>query len=113
MARTYAKILLSSWSDEQWMALPPTTKLVYWFLLSQPKMRSCGVVDLAERRWAPRLGITADDLNGALSELVAGRYIAIDYDTDELAVRTFVKHDAGDTKNWKVWRGGWGSLAQI
>lgn len=113
MARTYAKFLLSAWSDDRWVELSSDAKLVYWTILSQPKMRSCGVIDLAVRRWAPRLGISEDAMDDALTELVAARFVAIDRETDELAVRTFAKHDAGDTKNWKVWRGVWGSLGQV
>jgi hypothetical protein len=113
MARSYAKLHVHAWSDPEWVALDPLDKLVYLFLLSQPKMRSCGVVDMQARRWAPRLNISPESLAESLSRLVDLDYIALDLDTDELAVRTFVKHDAGDTKNWKVWIGVWSSLDAV
>ena len=60
-----------------------------------------------------RIGITPDALDESLARLEADQYISTDPTTDELAVRTFVKHDAGDTKNWKVWIGVWSSLEAV
>lgn len=113
MARSYAKIHVGIWNDPDFLALDRDPMLTYQFLLEQPKMRTCGVIDMQVRRWAPKLHMTAGELLAVLAHLVDRHFIAIDDDTDELAVRTFVKHDAGDTKNWKVWIGVWSSLDAV
>lgn len=113
MARSYAKIHVDIWSDQDFLALGRDAMVTYLFLLAQPKMRSCGVIDMQANRWAKKLDMSTEELASALNLLEAGRFVAIDYTTDELAVRTFVKHDAGDTKNWKVWTGVWSSLGAV
>ena len=113
MARSYAKIHVDIWSDQDFLALSRDAMVTYLFLLAQPKMRSCGVIDMQANRWAKKLDMTTEELASALNLLEGGRFVAIDYTTDELAVRTFVKHDAGDTKNWKVWTGVWSSLGAV
>lgn len=113
MARSYAKIHVDIWSDQDFLALGRDAMVTYLFLLAQPKMRSCGVIDMQANRWAKKLDMSTEELASALQLLDAGRFVAIDHTTDELAVRTFVKHDAGDTKNWKVWTGVWSSLGAV
>lgn len=113
MARSHAKIHVSIWDDTDFLALDRDARTTYLFVLSQQKMRSCGVIDVRVRRWAPKLGITVDELDRALDRLETAGFIVIDHDTDELAVRTFVKHDSGDTKNPKVWIGVWSSLGAV
>lgn len=113
MARSYAKIHVGIWNDPDFVDLDGDSQRAYLFLLSQPKMRTCGVIDMQVRRWAPKLHMTADELDAVLADLAGRNFIAIDPATEELAVRTFVKHDAGETKNWKVWIGVWSSLDAI
>lgn len=113
MARSYAKIHVTIWDDPEFCTLPGDAQRAYLFLLSQPKMRSCGVIDVRTKRWAPKLGLSTDELELALGRLEHAGFVAWDTDTDELAVRTFVRHDSGDTKNPKVWIGVWSSLEAV
>jgi hypothetical protein len=105
MARQYAKIKLSIWKDDDYRALGPMEQWLYEALVSQPDLSLCGLIILRPHRWA-RLaaGLTAETVDGLLTNLEESRYLCIDRDSEEVLIRTFVKHDGG-TGNWKVRKG--------
>lgn len=114
MARSHGKILASAWRDDDWLKLTGNAQRVYLLLLSQPKMTLCGVLDMAERRWARMASDTSvSDINAALLELSDAGFIISDGVTEELAIRTFAKHDinAGRMNSnlakgfWRAWDG--------
>lgn len=94
MARTHARILCSIWDDEDFRALRTEAKYLYVLLLSQRSINHAGVLPMTLQRWAncaPNVGI--DDVKRWLGELSDTRFVVVDYDTDELLVRSFVRND--------------------
>jgi hypothetical protein len=94
MARTHARILASVWTDEDWRALTRDGQWAYVLLVSQPQINNCGVLHLALKRWV-RLarGMKIDDVKHALAELEYAHFVVCDNETDEILVRSFIKHD--------------------
>ncbi|CRK55458.1 Phage protein [Alloactinosynnema sp. L-07] len=94
MARDHARLSLHIWTDTDFQPLSTPAKLLYLFLVSQPKLSYAGVLDLAVKRWArahPDLGF--DGVRAALGELDAAEFVVIDHDHEELLVRSFVRND--------------------
>lgn len=97
MARTHARVQATLWQDEDWRALSGAAQRVYLLLISQPQINHCGVLPLVPRRWARLAGdTTLDDVLDALGELEAARFVVGDEETEEILIRTFVKHDRID-----------------
>ena len=111
MARWYARIRTEIGRDDDFRSLSPTAQWVYLRLLCEQKLTLVGSLDIkrsAWRRWAS----TSFDLDGALDELKSARFIALDDDTEELAIRTFVTHD-DVLKNRNLGRGMWSAWRAI
>lgn len=102
MARDHARIRLDIWSDEDFVALPSTSQWLYIRLLTHGSLSYCGVTD-----WRPgRLASSAVDLGATDVEmfaapLEAGAFLIIDRATEEVLVRSFVKHD-GLLDKWNM-----------
>lgn len=94
MARSHARLLLTVWADPDWRALPMAAQWLYEALISQPTITWAGVLPLQPRRWR---GLAADvdaaTIEVALKALAAHRFVVVDEDTEELLVRSFVRHD--------------------
>lgn len=94
MARDFARLRHSIWSDDTFLALKEAEQRAYMLVLSQPSMSYCGVLPYTLRRWA---GLAADSslpkLKKSLAVLEEERFIVTDEDSEELMVRSFVKHD--------------------
>lgn len=95
MARSHALIHVTIWSDDDWRNLSHTAQWLYEALLSQPDLLNlCGVLTLHPRRWsALAADVDQDVVNAALTELEHNRFVVVDRDTDELLIRTFMRHD--------------------
>ena len=107
MARTYAPIHCTIWSDPAFLALSSGAQRLYILALSQPTISLCGVVAYTPKRWALLAPDTsAKQITKALSELVAKGFVLVDEDTEELMIRSFVKHD-GIEKKPNVIKGMW------
>lgn len=91
--RQHARIQLAIW-DGDFAALTADEQLVYLMLVSSSDMSYAGVLPLLPKRLAAQ----TSDLNerrvrAALKGLAAQRYVILDEDTDEICVRTYVRHD--------------------
>jgi hypothetical protein len=114
MARSHARISVSVWGDPDYQSLTILAQWFYAHLLAHPRLSLVGTIDLSERRWA-RLATDAEpeDVEAALSELEAARMLLIDWDTEEVMVRTFTSHDLAPgrvNRNlaagfWRSWEG--------
>lgn len=94
MARDHARILVSIWGDDDWRKLPAAAQRVYLLALSQPGLSYAGVVPYMPGRWsnlAPDTSLPA--IKKAVHTLTERRYVIADEATDELFLRTFVRHD--------------------
>lgn len=115
MAREYAQIVTSIWSDPDWRSLTPEAQRMFLVLLSQPKLTMVGVIDYMPDRWAAHAaGLTVDDVKAALAELEDGDkpWVFIDIDHGELLIRSFVKND-GSARNQKLRAAMWGAWGTI
>ena len=94
MARDHARIRLDIWADEDWRDLPSLPQWLYLHLLSSPSLSFCGVTAWRPARIAAlALGLQASDVEYAASWLEDGRFILADRETEEVLVRSFIKHD--------------------
>ena len=94
MARNYAQVRVSIWQDDDFRALPVEAQHLYFLLLTSPTLTLAGVTDWRPGRLASlAAGWTAEDVREAAQMLQERRYILADEDTEEVLVRTLVKHD--------------------
>lgn len=98
--RSYGKLWTAIWRDSDFTSLPRDVQRVYLILISQPDVSLCGVLPYAPRRWAGfAQDSTVKDIQAACRRLENDRYIVIDEATEEVVIRSFVKHDvAGNGK---------------
>lgn len=94
MARSYANIVTAIWTDREFCALSAGAQRTYFMLITQPDIAACGTLPLTMRRWAGMVS-DGDELQAWLNELAAAEFVIVDEATEELLVRTFVKHDGG------------------
>ena len=94
MAREYAPIRLNIWSDEDFRALSPRAQHLYFVVLTSPTLSHCGVADWRPKRIAAMAaGWMPAHVETAAAELANARYFVIDEDTEEVLVRSFIRHD--------------------
>lgn len=110
MARSHGKVLAKAWQDEDWTALAPKHQWLYMLLLSQPKLTLIGCLDYMPHRWA-RLaaGVTVEYIEAIVADLEACDKVVVDRATDELLIRTFVRHDGIEKGNVNLRKGMWGA----
>lgn len=98
MSRTYANISTAIWRRDEFRALDPTAQWMYLLLTSQPEISAAGVLPLSITRWSTRArGVTTETVTGALRRLQEHRYVVLDFETEEVLVRSFVRWDGGYT----------------
>ena len=96
MAREYGKVMTRIWGDPDFRALSLAAQHLYLQLLSQPDMSMSGVLTTAPPRWAGQIGDrSAEEVQRALDELEAARFVVSDSATMETLVRSFVRNDLG------------------
>jgi len=110
MARRYVPLLQSTfYFDADFRQLTPGAQRMYIVLLSDPHRSMIGVLPYRPRAWAATSTFTGlDDVDQAISELSSRRYVIVDMTTDEVLIRTVVKHDPPRgakliTAMWRAW----------
>ncbi len=95
MARTEARIKTSIWVDDvEFLALPSSAQRLYLLLCSQSTVNLCGAIALTVGRWARMApDTTTESIESDLAVLESERFVIIDRETQELFVRTLMKHD--------------------
>ena len=94
MARDHARIRLNIWDDEDFTDLSSSAQWLYFRILSHASLSYCGVADWRPGRYAASAGdLTANDIETFAAELERGHFVVIDRETEEVLVRSFVKHD--------------------
>ena len=93
MAGRFTPLHSSIWSDPDFVALSSNAQRVYLLAISQHDVSFAGVVPYTEKRWARMSndatpGAIADGIN----ELEDARFVLLDPDTEELMIRSYVKH---------------------
>ena len=97
MARSYAKVYVNIWSPENdFRELTADEQLVYLMLCSNPKTNAAGLVVRQARKWSNGTAdFTTDRVESTVDSLIAKRYLLTDSGTDELWIRSFIRHDRG------------------
>ena len=94
MARTYAKVWLDLWADDDFRELSPDEQHLYFVLLTSRSLNHCGVVDWRPRRLAKQArGWSAEDIERAGKGLAERLFLVVDEDTEEALLRSYVRHD--------------------
>lgn len=94
MARDHARILTAIWRDEDFRALPSAAQHVYLTVVSQQELSYAGRLDYRPGRIAALAkDNTAKKTEAAVKVLERERFVVVDNDTEELLVRTYVRHD--------------------
>lgn len=94
MAMDHAQVRRDIWSDEDFRELPQSSQWLYLHIITSPTLSYCGVADWRPARIA---ALTSDmgprDVDLAAVDLECNHYLVIDRDTEEVLVRSWVKHD--------------------
>lgn len=94
MARDHGRIRHRIWSDPDFLALRESEQRLFMMALSQSGLSYSGVVPFTLRRWR---GLAADStipkLRKAVTALEQARLVVLDPDSEELLIRSFVRHD--------------------
>lgn len=94
MAREYAKIKVSIWSDPDFVRLAMASQHAYFTLVSQAKLNYCGVMDYLPARLATLCpDHDESSIDHAIKVLETDRFAIVDRSTSELLVRSFIRHD--------------------
>jgi hypothetical protein len=93
MPQDYAQIRSSIWNDPDFVNLGAGPQRLYVVILSQPEMSLCGIQQPAFKRWARFApDTTTEDVELDVKTLIDHNFVVIDIDTEELLVRSFVRH---------------------
>lgn len=94
MARDHARFLTAIWRDEDFRALSIAAQHAYFTLVSQEELSYAGRLDYRPGRIAALAkDNTPAKVTAAVKVLEGTRFVVVDRDTEELLVRTFVRHD--------------------
>lgn len=94
MARQYARVKVGIWSDLDFRSLSTDAQHLYFLLLTSARTNMAGVSDWRPKRLASLAHKwTARRVTEAGAELERRRYVVIDTTTEEILIRSFVRHD--------------------
>lgn len=100
MARTYARLLSSIWSDPDFVAMPERPQRLYLALISQPDLSPCGVLPYKPAFWATwATDSTPNGLGKAATMLADQRFIVVDRVTAEVLIRSFMRRETLQSPN--------------
>ncbi len=93
MARSHGRLFCRIW-DSDFTQLTRSAQGMYSFILSQPDLNQAGLIALRLRRWATMAAEeTVDSVIHDLEALEAARFLVIDWDHEEVLVRTVFRND--------------------
>lgn len=94
MAKKFAQIRPDMWLDDEWRALTKDAQHLYLLLLTDPEMSYCGVVDWRPTRIIQRAAEwSLLEIMRAAVELSYTHFLVFDQGTEEVMVRSFMRHD--------------------
>lgn len=110
MARTYAKLHVGIWTDDDFKTLSSQAQRLYIYLFGHPRLDAAGTLP-----WQPNIAarsasdITMHDVEQALHELRLKHFIVLDDDTGVLAIRSHVRNDQilANSKNTAAFVQAW------
>ncbi|UYB35492.1 hypothetical protein N9A08_12780 [Arthrobacter koreensis] len=85
---------MDMWNDDDWRGLTGNAQGLYLKLLTHPTLTYCGVADWRPGRLAKlTMSMTAQDVIEGAKELQAAAFAYVDEETEEIFLRSFVRHD--------------------
>ena len=94
MARDRANVFTNIWADSDWRALSESAQRLYLLLLTHPTLTYAGVADWRTNRLSMMSADgSVEKLEAAAAELEDRKFIVVDEGTEEVLIRSFVKHD--------------------
>lgn len=94
MARDHARIFVSIWADPDFRNLDRTEQRTYLMLTSQARLTYCGALDYLPGRLATLAkDETPMTVEASVARLESLRFLAVDRETSEVLIRSFVRHD--------------------
>lgn len=94
MARDHARIKVNVWDDPDFLALTTAEQHAYFALTSNKGLSRCGVIDWIPNRFKHlSADMTPAKFTRAVQGLRSARFVVLDEHTQELLVRSYVRHD--------------------
>lgn len=94
MANDHARIRRDIWADTDWRHLTSSAQWLYVHLLTNRTLTFVGIGDWRPNRIAALTAdLSASDVDMFAGELIRERFILPDLETEEVLVRSWVKHD--------------------
>jgi hypothetical protein len=91
VARSEARLRFDIWRGLDGLSAP--ARLLYAVLLTEPTVNHAGVGALRLSKWAANCGLSLNETQKALHELMAGEWVFVDGSTEEVLVRTMIRRD--------------------
>lgn len=93
MANSVGLVQSAIWMSDEFCGLSGDAQRLYLFLISQDDVSLCGVLALRANRWAASAADwNAQRVRKSLAELERARFVVVDHDTEEVLIRTYVRH---------------------
>lgn len=94
MARDHARIKTSIWDDADFLGLSIAAQHAYFLLTSNLGLSRCGVITYVPARYTHLADdLTEARLRKAVDMLASTRFAVVDNRTQELLIRSYVRHD--------------------
>lgn len=94
MPRDHARTYTAIWDDKDWRKLDQPAQHTYWMLTSNKDISYCGALDFIPGRFIDHTaGLTEVKFKASIRMLERHRYIVVDRKSQELLVRSFIRHD--------------------
>lgn len=94
MARDHARIKTRIWEDPDFLALKVAEQHAYFMLGSNLGLSRCGVITYIPARFDHLASdLTEAKIRRAVDGLRASRFVVVDDRTQEILVRSYVRHD--------------------
>jgi hypothetical protein len=94
MAKSFAQIRPDIWLDDDFRALTAGAQHLYFVMLTDPGLSYAGIADWKPLRIAQRAAEwPVQSLMRAAVELSYAHFLVFDQDTEEVMVRSFMRHD--------------------
>lgn len=92
--QSFGKLCESIWSNEDFRKLNAAEQQLYCLLISFPTRNFAGVLPITLRRWANcTADATESKIRMSISVLEKENFVVVDWDTEEILVRTMIKND--------------------
>lgn len=110
--RHHAHILTTIWDDPDFVALPASAQRLYFQLMTQKKLTMVGLIAYTPRNWARGCSeLTVNAIESAVTALEAADFVLVDTETEELVIRTSVRHDP--PRGFKSIKGMWNAWQMV